>query len=246
MACAYLDRIHDCIIKAFVLPMSGFPALAQDETVDDAPAVAPESAKEALEKFVGTYRTTLSKLNIKAAPDDPTCTKAFDGSREGEILGVRFDTVSITWSLPHDKLHTLATGLLKLAAGTSNHSSRELQSVLGKLNNTSQLYPALKTFTSEKRRSNDKLSHSIIRAAYIVAGALGCKLFVSWVSRRTDTGSVIADDLTHMVFSSAQALDKHTFRSVQPLPPPITAWMKNPSHDRDLGHNILSWMREAY
>jgi len=68
MACAYLDRIHDCIIKAFVLPMSGFPALAQDETVDDAPAVAPESAKEALEKFVETYRTTLSMLNIKAAP----------------------------------------------------------------------------------------------------------------------------------------------------------------------------------
>ena len=28
MACAYLDRIHDCIIKAFVPPMSGFPALA--------------------------------------------------------------------------------------------------------------------------------------------------------------------------------------------------------------------------
>ena len=154
--------------------------------------------------------------------------------------------MSITWSLPHDKLHTLATGLLKLAAGTSNHSSRELQSVLGKLNNTSQLHPALKTFTSEKRRSNDKLSHFIIRAAYIVAGALGCKLFVSWVSRRTDTGSVIADDLTHMDFSSAQALDTHTFRSVQPFPPPITAWLKTPSHDRDLGHNILSWMRETY
>ena len=149
MACVYFDRFHDCIIKAFVPPMSGFPALAQDKTVDDVPAVAPESAKEALKKFVETYRTTLSKLNIKAAPDDPTCTKAFDGSREGEILGVRFDTVSITWSLPHDKLHTLVTGLPKLAAGTSNHNSRELQSVLGKLNNISQLCPALKTFTSE-------------------------------------------------------------------------------------------------
>ena len=48
--------------------MSGFPALAQDKTVDDVPAVAPESAKEALKKFVETYRTTLSKLDIKAAP----------------------------------------------------------------------------------------------------------------------------------------------------------------------------------
>ena len=49
-----------------------------------------------------------------------------------------------------------------------------------------------------------------------------------------------------MDFSNAQALDKHTFRSVQPFPPPITAWMEHPSHDRDLGHNILSWMRETY
>ena len=98
----------------------------------------------------------------------------------------------------------------------------------------------------KKRRSNDKLAHSITRAAYIVAGALGCKIFVSWVPRRSDNESVIADDLTHMDFSNAQALDKHTFRSVQPFPPPITAWIKNPSHDRDLGHNILSWMRETY
>ena len=98
----------------------------------------------------------------------------------------------------------------------------------------------------KKRRCNDKLAHSIIRAAYIVAGALGCKIFVSWVPRRSNNESVIADDLTHMDFSNAQALDKHTFRSVQPFPPPITAWMKNPSHDRDLGHNILSWMRETY
>ena len=82
-----------------------------------------------------TYRTTLSKLNIRPAPDDPTCTKAFDGSREGEVLGVRFNTVSFTWSLPHEKLHTMVTGLLELAAGSSNHSLRELQSVLGKLNN---------------------------------------------------------------------------------------------------------------
>ncbi len=26
----------------------------------------------------------------------------------------------------------------------------------------------------------------------------------------------------------------------------LIPWMKNPSHDRDLGHNILSWMRETY
>ena len=99
MACQYFDRFHDCILRAFVLPMSSFPPVAQGRTVDDIPAVAPKEAEQA--RFVQSYRTTLSTLNIRAAPDDPDCTKAFDCSTEGEVLGTRFNTVSFTWSLPH-------------------------------------------------------------------------------------------------------------------------------------------------
>ena len=56
MACQYFDRFHDCILRAFVLPMSSFPPVAHGKTVDDIPAVAPESAKEALKQFVESYR----------------------------------------------------------------------------------------------------------------------------------------------------------------------------------------------
>ena len=101
-------------------------------------------------------------------------------------------------------------------------------------------------FCFKKRRSNDKLAHTIIRAAYLVAGALACKLFVSWTPRRSDEESVIADDLTHMNFSTSLALNKHSHTSVQPFPPPISAWMKDPSHNRDLGHTILGWMADTY
>jgi hypothetical protein len=95
---------------------------------------------------VKSYRAALDMLNIKAAPDDPDRTKAFDCTTEGKVLGIRFNTVSFTWSLPQAKL---IMGLHDLAAGTSNHSLRELQSILGKLNNVSQLCPALKTLISE-------------------------------------------------------------------------------------------------
>ena len=64
-------------------------------------------------------------------------------------------------------------------------------------------------FSFKKRRSNDRLAHTIIRAAYLVAGALACKLFVSWTPRRSDVESIIADDLTHMNFSTSLALDTH-------------------------------------
>ena len=82
---------------------------------------------------------------------------------EGEVIGIRFNTVSFTWSLPQAKLHSLVTGLHDLLAGTSNHSLRELQSILGKLNNVSQLCPALKTLTSEAKFMMREHIHTLMK-----------------------------------------------------------------------------------
>jgi hypothetical protein len=94
---------------------------------------------------------------------DPDRTKAFDCAMEGEVIGIRFNTVSFTWSLPQAKLHSLVTGLHDLLAGTSNHSLRELQSILGKLNNVSQLCPALKTLTSEAKFMMREHIHTLMK-----------------------------------------------------------------------------------
>ena len=91
----------------------------------------------------------------------------------------------------------------------------------------------------KKRRSNDRLFNTIIIASYLLAGALACRLFVSWTPRTSEAELVIADDLTHMDFSSALALDQHTFTSIQSFPPPISEWMRQPAYSRDLGHDIL-------
>ena len=124
--------------------------MAQGRTVDDIPLVVPFGAKAPLSSFVEQYRDTLQVLNIKAADNDPSCTKAFDCSQEGEVLGIRFNTVNFTWSLPHDKLTSLVTDLRKIASGENvQYSLRELERILGKLNHVSQLCPPLKTFTSE-------------------------------------------------------------------------------------------------
>ena len=102
-------------------------------------------------------------------------------------------------------------------------------------------------FACHKRRSNDRLAHTLIRAAYLVAGALGCQLFVSWVPRRSDTLTRIADDLTHTDFASTLALDKYAVTTtLQSFPPPISDWMRCPVQDRDLGHKIIAWMKMQY
>ena len=382
--------------------------VAQGRTVDDIPSVVPLQAKETLLQFVQTYRSALASLNIQAAPDDPTCTRAFDCSHNGEVLGIRFNTETFTWALPHDKLSSLVTSLREIALQNSRHSLRELQSVVGKLVHISQLCPPLKTFTSEaiflmrnhiqvlsdeqghitvrdrdkqtfhptqdvsqdllmvaavmadtydhplpiidpdppiplwatliypdasgniggqtspalgilfppqnlqhaaafslpfptdfllhsngsglvadttstlealgliiplvvaphrcigkplhisidnvavvfafkKRRSNDRLAHTLIRAAYLVAGALGCQMYVSWVPRRSNTMTRIADDLTHTDFASTLALDRYAVTTtLQSFPPPISDWMRDPVQDRDLGHKIIAWMKRQY
>ena len=53
-------------------------------------------------------------------------------------------------------------------------------------------------YSSQIRRSNDRLAHCLIRSAYLLAGAMASPLFVTWVPRRSDTPSKVADDLTHM------------------------------------------------
>ena len=408
LACQYFDRFHYAILHAFVYPSSYFPPVAQGRTVDDIPSVVPSNAKPALVSFVRSYRASLKFLNLRAAEDDPSRTKAFDCAQEGEVLGVRFNTKQFTWSLPHVKLLRLVNDLRQLARGHKKHSLRELEKVMGKLNHVAQLCPPLKTFTSEavfllgehirklsdkdgqvsredrdhhifhapqyvcqdllmvaaimadthhhplpivdpdptaplcamhvytdasghiagptspalgiffppqdllharadslpfptdfllqsngaslvadtsstleslgilipmmidpgrcagkslhfhidnyavvsafkKRRSGDKLTHTVIRAAYLLAGALACKLHVSWIPRRSERLSVIADDLTHINFQTALTLDPScTTTTHQAFPPPVSSWMWKPQHNRDLGHEIVAWMRATF
>ena len=102
-------------------------------------------------------------------------------------------------------------------------------------------------FAFDKRRSNDKLAHTIIRASYLVAGAIACKIFVSWRPRRSDEGSIIADDvLAHIDFTSALTLYQSSYTRTLSFPPPISNLLKEPVYDRDLGHHILSWMPYYY
>ena len=149
LACQYFDRFHHAILHAFVYPKSSFPPLAQGKTVDDIPSVVPSNAKHALDSFVNAYRSSLTLLNIQAAENDPSRTKAFDCAQEGEVLGIRFDTSNFTWSLPKDKLYYVVTGLRRLGDPNTKYSLRELESVVGKALYLTQLCPPLNTFLGE-------------------------------------------------------------------------------------------------
>ena len=405
LACLYFDRFHFCILKAFVYPMAPIHVGAQGRTVDDNPVAVPAGAGQHLANFVNTYRDSLSRLGIEAADNDPTCTKAFDCSTNGEVLGIRYDTISFTWRVPHEKLHLLVKQTRSVAI-LEKHSLRELEVVVGKLRFVVQLCPPLLRFLSSsvyalkqyikllspsgvsedisgkvrdqqqfcsteemrkdllmiaailvdsyqhplpitdpdpeiplhavpvftdasgnigsltfpslgiffppydgmhaagfsipfmtdfllqsngkcliadttstlealgllvplviyparlarkaihfridnlavvwafrKKRSDNKLTETLIRAADLVAGAMGSRLFVSWMPRRSSRSTVITDDLTLVDFSSCLEYDRRALIVIyEDFPPPISKWMERAVHKRDLGYSIIEWI----
>ena len=105
LAYQYFDKFHYAILLAFVYPASQFPPVAQGRTVDDIPSVVPFNAKDPLITFMKEYRNSLEALNIKAADDDPLCTKAFDCSQKSEVLSIWFNTNDFTWFPPTWQAH---------------------------------------------------------------------------------------------------------------------------------------------
>jgi hypothetical protein len=150
-ACMWYDRFHFCILSYFVLPKTTIPSTAVGETVDDITAVAPNKGESALARFVCTYRQELASLNIKAAASDPECTKAFDSSREGEILGVIFSTPDMTWNLGQRKTKKLADRLWMMSSSRAALSLHEAEVLVGEVEYFSQLAPPITLLVSNLR-----------------------------------------------------------------------------------------------
>ena len=76
---------------------------------------------------------------------------------------------------------------------------------------------------------------------------MGSRLFVSWMPRRSSRSTIIADDLTHIDFSSCLEYDRRALTVVfEDFPPPILKWMERAVHTRELGYSIIEWMKKEY
>ena len=150
-ACMWYDRFHFCILSYFVLPKTTIPGTAVGETVDDITAVAPDKAESALAKFVNIYRQELASLNIEAAASDPECTKAFDGSRKGEILGVIFNTKDMSWNMGLRKTKKLADRLWSMSSSKAAISLHEAEVLVGEVEHFTQLATPITLLVSNLR-----------------------------------------------------------------------------------------------
>ena len=147
--CMNYDRYHLATILFFVLPKAPLPLRWIGRTVDDITTAVPRNAGEMAQRFVDTYKEEVTNMGVGVAPDDPDRRKAFSCATSGEVLGVWFDTVSMTWQLPRRKLTTLLAGILEAAALSAKLNLHEVEVLHGRLVNFAQLVPPIKLFTGE-------------------------------------------------------------------------------------------------
>lgn len=149
MACMFYDRLHYCIIHFMVRHRVPIPKLAVGCTVDDVPSVVPAKAVHLAKAFTDEYRKQLDLLNIGAAPNDPLLQKAFEQSQSGEVLGMWFNSRTMTWSLPAQKTTVLFNLLQKANEPGAQLSLSDVEALNGHLSNYQQLASPIALFAEE-------------------------------------------------------------------------------------------------
>jgi hypothetical protein len=130
--------------KDLAVALCGIPNRWVHRTLDDVPSVAP-AASGWNEIFSATYTAVCEDLEIPLAEPCPRKEKAFINQTSGRVLGIWFDTQSLSWSYPEDKAIPLIRDIhAVLVAGHS--SLNQFQKLLGSINDVAQLCPFLKGF----------------------------------------------------------------------------------------------------
>ena len=124
--------------------------------LDDVPMVAPANSDEC-KRFSECFMSTCIQLNVEFADECPKRDKAFCEKTSGKVLGVWFDTESLSWTLSEDKRKKI---LEKICQALSSFLLPviDMQRLMGHLNCVAMMCPFLNGF---RFSLNDDLAFSL-------------------------------------------------------------------------------------
>ncbi len=112
--------------------------------LDDVPFVSPGGSGYTA-KFAAAFERICRELWIPLAEMCPNRQKAFGTGTTGTVLGVAFDTESLSWSLAGEKVESV-TKAIDLVLRTAACDLLTIQKLHGKLNDFAQMLPFAKGF----------------------------------------------------------------------------------------------------
>jgi hypothetical protein len=140
---AGFDRLgHTCVDFACII--SNTPSHLIHRTLDDTPLVTPADS-EIGPRFAEAYERTCAECNVKLAPPCPKNEKTFSDCTKGSVLGILFDTTTLTWSVTYEKASRVLLRIRDPLLGGSL-SLLETQQLLGSLNDVGQMCTFLRGF----------------------------------------------------------------------------------------------------
>ena len=140
----YFDRFHSVILTVFVSALGHIPRCIYGKCIDDIPVVVPAGRLDLLRLHLERYKEICSRLNVRLSPMDSV--KGFEETQTGEVLGIIFCTVDLSWRLPVEKRNALIRMLRESIFSKERQTEKFWEKITGKLSNVYQLWPAGKFF----------------------------------------------------------------------------------------------------
>jgi hypothetical protein len=137
------DRLNNTIV-CIAATAASLPSHWIHRTLDDVPVVTPTWSKTG-PAFEQEYTNICHHIGAALAPPCPRFEKAFNDTTFGTVLGIRFDTVSLTWSISDEKRVRILDRIRGPLTGQPM-GLQDLQKLIGSLNDLGQMCPFLRGF----------------------------------------------------------------------------------------------------
>ena len=135
-AVAAFDRLGQ-VVAELALEASSLPRPFFHRTLDDLPIVTTASSQHGPE-FARHYKHICKKVGIELAENCPKQVKAFEDVTEGTVLGIRFHTPNLTWSISAEKYNKILNTFRGPVLGEPV-DLLAMQKIMGQLNDLCQM-----------------------------------------------------------------------------------------------------------
>jgi hypothetical protein len=134
------DRMNNTLVTLAALE-ARLPPYLIHRTLDDVPVVTPAHSA-AGHDFANAYQGICAHIGAELAPPCPKLEKAFCNSTRGTVLGIQFDSMSLTWKISKEKRARIMERIRGPLLGHQT-SLLDLQKLIGTLNDVGQMCPFL-------------------------------------------------------------------------------------------------------